>query len=49
MTTCLFKIDSWYDLQNINLSDAGIMSGIIKPEDLQAGKVENTFLYWDCC
>ena len=48
-TESIFTIDSYYDLRKINLGDAGIMVGLIKPEDLKAGNFGNAFLSWDCC
>ena len=47
-TECLFKIDSCYS-ETLNIGDAGIMVGLITPEDLKNGNLSNTFTSWDCC
>lgn len=47
-TECLFKIDSCYDWNIIDLGDAGIMSGVISPEDLKKSNFDKAEMTWDC-
>lgn len=48
-TECLFKIDSCYDSAKLYIGDAGIISGIIRREDLAEGRLDKAEISWDCC
>lgn len=47
--TCLFKLDSVYDLSKFSVGDAGILCVFISDEDLAAKNFSNAIISWDCC
>ena len=49
VSECLFKIDSNYDMTKITIGDAGIVNGMLSPEDLSEGHLDKALVYWDCC
>ena len=48
MTDCLIKIDSYINLREFCIGDAGILFVLIKPEDIKDCNFENAFVDWDC-
>ncbi len=47
-TVCLFKLDSFYDLEKIFLGDAGILFALISPDELNKKEFDKTYINWDC-
>jgi len=46
---CLFKIDSYTNMNEINIGDAGILFTLISQEDIENNNFENAVVDWDCC
>lgn len=45
---CLFKIDSYANIREINIGDAGILFTLISQEDIENNNFENAVVDWDC-
>ena len=45
---CLFKLDSYYDLEKIFLGDAGILFALISQDELSKKEFDKTYIDWDC-
>ena len=49
LTTCLFKLDSIYNMKLFNIGDAGILCVFISDEDLASCNFSGAVAEWDCC